>query len=123
MALRDFLRRTLVGDPVERQSTDLFDTQISDFWSNLAATTGASNPTLLERVWVANRCLQMNANAISTMPLRHYGVREPAWVANPDPVWYPNGISDAVFAMVSSMYGYGDAFVYITARYADGYPS
>jgi HK97 family phage portal protein len=57
------------------------------------------------------------------MPLRHYGTREPAWVANPDPIWFPNGITDAVYAIVSSLYGWGDAFVYVTARYADGYPS
>lgn len=103
--------------------TDLYDSQISDFWANLASTTGASNPTLLDRVWVANRCLQMNANAISTMPLRYYGNREPAWVSNPDPVWFPNGIGDAVFAIVWSLYGWGDAFCMITSRYSDGYPA
>lgn len=123
MALRDFLKRSLLGDRIERTSSDLFQTQISDFWGNLASTSGASSTTLLDRVWVANRCLQMNSNAISTMPLRHYGIREPAWVANPDPSWFPNGIGDAVFAIVWSLYGYGDAFVYITSRYADGYPS
>ena len=65
----------------------------------------------------------MNSNAISTMPLRHFGARTPAWVSNPDPAWYPNGIGDAIFAIVWSMYGWGDAFIYITSRYADGYPS
>lgn len=127
MAVRDFVRRSLLGEPTPEPEavhrTDLYDSQVGDFWANLAATTGASSTTLLERVWVANRCLQMNANAISTMPLRHYGQREPAWVANPDPVWYPNGIGDAIFAIVWSLYGWGDAFVYITSRYADGYPS
>lgn len=113
----------VVAAPETLERSDLFDTQVADFWANLAMSTGASNPTLLERVWVANRCLQMNSNAISTMPLRHYGTRTPAWVSNPDPVWFPNGISDAVFAIVWSLYGWGDAFVYVTARYADGYPS
>ena len=125
MALRDFLsdtfriRRTETSD----FNTDSFETQVGDFWANLALTTGMSSPMLFDRVWVANRCLHMNANAISTMPLRHFGTREPAWVANPDPVWYPNGIGDAVYAMVDSMYRWGDAFVYITDRYTDGYPS
>jgi HK97 family phage portal protein len=124
MALRDFVRRSLTGEPtLERTGSDLFDTQVSDFWANLQMTSGFSSPALLERVWVANRCLHMNSNAISTMPLRHYGSRQPAWVANPDPVWFPNGITDAVYSIVSSLYGWGDAFVYITARYADGYPS
>ena len=53
--------------------SDLLRDAIGDFWANLASATGASNPTLIDRVWVANRCLQMNANAISTMPLRFYG--------------------------------------------------
>lgn len=103
--------------------SDAFASQIADFWSGLSTGAGWSNPTLLERVWVANRCLQMNSNAISTMPLRFYGGREPAWVANPDPVWFPNGIGDAIFAIVWSLYGWGDAFVYTTSRYADGFPS
>lgn len=123
MALREFLKRSLTGEPLERETSALFDEQISDFWAGLQMTSGFSSPALLERVWVANRCLHMNSNAISTMPLRHYGSRQPAWVANPDPVWFPNGITDAVYAIVSSLYGWGDAFVYITARYADGYPS
>jgi HK97 family phage portal protein len=127
MALRDFLRETLTGR-IERTdtsdfNTDLFETQVGDFWANLQSVTGATNPTLFERVWVANRCLHMNSNAISTMPLRHYGSREPAWVANPDPVWFPNGIADAVYAIVDSIYRYGDAFCYVTDRYQDGYPS
>lgn len=100
-----------------------FQAQISEFWSNLTASGGFSNPTLLEKVWVANTCQQLCADAISSMPLRHVGGREPAWVSNPDPVWFPNGVSDAVFAIVWSVLGWGDAFVYVTARYADGYPS
>ena len=57
------------------------------------------------------------------MPLRFFGTREPAWVANPDPVWFPNGIGDAVYMAIDQMYRWGDAYLYITARYADGYPS
>ena len=44
-------------------------------------------------------------------------------VANPDPAWYGNGIVDAMYSVVDSFYGWGDAFLYITSRYADGYPS
>lgn len=128
MALGAFLKRSLLGERLERTETSdfnspAFEAQVGAFWESLSWSAGASPPQLLERVWVANRCLHMNANAISTMPLRHYGTREPAWVSNPDPAWYPNGISDAVYAIVASLYGYGDAFVYVTARYADGYPS
>lgn len=125
MGVASFLRESFAGPRLERTEIENqeFQAQVSDFWGNLIATSGFSSPTLMQRVWVANRCQHMNANAISTMPLRHFGGREPAWVANPDPAWYPNGIGDAMYAIVWSMYGWGDAFVYITARYSDGYPS
>jgi HK97 family phage portal protein len=97
---------------------------VGEFWANLAVYAGLPTSRLIEKVWVADRCQHLNSNAISTMPLRHYGSdREPAWVSNPDPAWFPNGISDAMYAIVSSMYGYGDAFLYITDRYSSGYPS
>lgn len=124
MALGEFIKRTLMGERLERDTASAaFDEQVTQFWTGLSLAQGFSSPTLYERVWVANRCVHMNAAAISTMPLRHYGTREPAWVANPDPVWYPGGISDAVYAMVDSMYRFGDAFLLVTARYVDGYPS
>lgn len=124
MTLKRFLSETLFGPPRLERTTaesEFFQSEISSFWAGL--TPGGFSPRLTERVWVAERCLQMNAQAIATMPLRFHGTREPAWVANPDPVWFPNGIGDAVFAIVHSMYQWGDAFVYVTARYADGYPS
>lgn len=117
--LRDLF--TVKRQVEEEPTSDNFQTQINAFWENLSSA--GFSPRLAERIWVANRCTQMNAQSISTMPLRHYGPREPAWVSNPDPVWYPNGISDAVFAIVWSMYGWGDAFVYVTSRYSDGYPA
>jgi len=74
-------------------------------------------------VGTANRCLQLVSQQISTMPLRFRGQYEPAWVSNPDPVWFPNGIGDAIFAAVWSIYGWGDAFLYVTDRYeSNGYP-
>jgi HK97 family phage portal protein len=48
---------------------------------------------------------------------------EPAWVSSPDPTWFPNGIHDAVFSAAWSMYARGDAFLWATSRYADGYPA
>lgn len=98
--------------------------QITAFWDALTGSTGAVfSPRLLDRVWVANRCIQLSCQQIASMPLRFFGAREPAWVANPDPAWYPNGIGDAVFAAAWSMYGHGDAFLLITDHYADGSPS
>jgi HK97 family phage portal protein len=102
-------------------TSDAMQSQISAFWDSL---TGVGfSPRLIDRVWAANRCIQLNAQQVASMPLRFFGGYEPAWVSNPDPVWYPNGIGDAVFAAVRSMYGWGDAFLYVTSRYASGFPS
>ena len=125
----DFLKRSIMGEPevLTRDTVDpnipqtAWQNQISEFWGTM---TGFSfSPSLIERVWVVNRCIGLNAQQIACMPLRFHGNREPAWVTNPDPVWFPNGIADAVYAAIDSMYRWGDAFVVITARYADGYPS
>jgi HK97 family phage portal protein len=81
------------------------------------------SPRLVSNVWCANRCLQLCSQQIASFPLRFIGRREPAWLTNPDPVWYANGISDAVFAATASIYGWGDAFLYVTSRYSDGLPA
>jgi HK97 family phage portal protein len=101
--------------------SDLFNSQVSSFWSSLSG--GGFSPSLIDNVWAANRCIQLNSQQIAAMPLRFFGAYEPAWVGSPDPVWFPNGIGDAVFAAVRSMYGWGDAFLYVTSRYANGFPS
>ena len=86
------------------------------------ATGAWASPTVAERVGTVARCLQLVAQQIATLPLRFRGGYEPLWVSNPDPVWFPGGIGNAVFAAVSSMYGYGDAFLWCTSRYDTGYP-
>lgn len=102
----------------------LFDVMIPSWYAeNLGV--GAlpyGNARLAERVWVANRCQQMNAQQIASMPLEFHGTTEPAWVSNPDPHWFPNGISDAVHAIVDQMYGWGFSCLYVTDFYADGFP-
>ncbi len=120
MNVLEFLRQ-----PLKRTAPDT-DTGIwpavGAFWDSLSGA--GYSPRMLERVWCANRCVQLNSQQISSMPLRFYGKSpEPRWTSNPDPNWYPNGISDAIFACVWSMYGWGDAFIFITDRYADGFPS
>jgi HK97 family phage portal protein len=129
LSLRSIVRDTIFGPPVERvaeadippASEVAWQAQISDFWGSLQGV--GFSPTLIDRVWVANTCIDWAASQIARMPLRHYGTREPAWVASPDPVWYPNGIGDAVYAALDSYLRWGDAFLVITGRYADGYPS
>lgn len=74
------------------------------------------------RVGTVARCLQIVAQQISTLPLRFRGTYQPLWVSDPDPIWFPGGIGDAVFAIVGSVYGWGDAFLWVTSRYETGYP-
>ncbi len=107
----------------ERDSnlSDALQENVTAFLDSLRGT--GFSPRLIENVWVANRCMQLNCQQIASMPLRFIGSQKPAWLTNPDPVWYPNGIGDAVFAATWSMYGWGDAFLLVTARYADGFPS
>jgi len=79
---------------VER--SDAFDAQLEAFWDSLRGF--GFSPRLIERVWVAERCLQLVSQQIASMALRWSGppsATEPAWVSNPDPVWFPNGIGDA----------------------------
>lgn len=80
-------------------------------------------PGQLDRVGSASRCLQLVCQQVATMPLRFRGTDQPMWVTNPDPVWFPNGISDALFAGVWSCYAHGDALLWVTGRYeSTGYP-
>lgn len=124
MRLLPSLRREREVPPEESGgSVGGIQSQIDDFWAQLWGMGVAWSPRLIDRVWVANRCMQLCAQQIASMPLRFFGSFEPAWVANPDPVWYPNGIGDATFSAAWSMYAYGDAFLYITSRYANGFPS
>jgi HK97 family phage portal protein len=44
-------------------------------------------------------------------------------VTDPDPAWYPNGIHDAVFAAVWSIYARGNTYLWVTSRYETGYPA
>lgn len=110
-------------EPLEGTNMSLFNSVIPNFWQTTYGTSPwFATPDLSERVWVANRCIQLNAQQIAAMPVTFHGVSEPAWISNPDPTWYPNGVSDAMFAVVRSLYGWGFACLFVTAYYADGYP-
>jgi hypothetical protein len=115
--------------PLEGTNMSLFHTIIPSWWSENGMSSSASwmpgGAALAERVWVANRCQQLNAQQISSMPLEWNGppgVQEPAWVSAPDPALFPNGIGDALFAIVNQLYGWGYSLQYGTDYYADGYP-
>jgi Phage portal protein len=101
-----------------------FEQQVSNFWAQLNSTV--FTPRLIDYIWVADRCIQLNAQQVSTMPLKFNpgspSSFEPAWLANPDPAWYPNGIADALHAAVDDFYRHGDIFLYMTSDYATGLP-
>ena len=107
----------------------LFHTIIPDWWQENGLLPSSSlpmgNAQLAERVWVAARCQQLNAQQIAAMPLQWHGsdgTLEPAWVSSPDPNLFPNGVGDAMFAIADQLYGWGWSIQYVTDFYADGYP-
>jgi HK97 family phage portal protein len=109
--------------PLEGTNISLFNTMIPDWWDqNISGSFRAGGADLTDRVWVANRCQQLNAQQIASMPLEFHGTVEPAWVSNPDPNWYPNGVGDAIHSIVDQLYGWGFSCQYVMDRYADGFP-
>jgi hypothetical protein len=115
--------------PLEGTNMSLFHSIIPAWWAENGLSSSASwmpgGAALADRVWVANRCVQLNAQQIATMPVQFNaspGTLEPAWVSSPDPFWYPNGIADALFAIVAQLYGWGFSCQYVTDFYADGFP-
>jgi hypothetical protein len=136
MGLRRFLMGPSPGEmvakrtemsPLEGTNMSLSQSIIPNWWNENTGTGSflPGNAALSEQVWVANRCMQLNAQQIASMPIQFFApanTLEPAWVANPDPHWYPNGIADALSAIVAQVYGWGFSCQYVTDFYADGYP-
>lgn len=107
----------------------LWNSIIPNWWTEngMSGNYYPGNGLLADRTWVTNRCLQLNSQQIGSMPLRFESPNvaadvEPAWVSNPDPLYYPNGISSLIRALVRDYYGWGWCLLYVTARYANGYP-
>jgi len=130
MADSSLLKRDV--QPLEGTNASLWTTQIPAWWTlNGLNEQGQifwpGNGLLAERVWITNRCLQMNSQQIGSMPMRFdpgnsQTVTEPAWVSNPDPTYYPNGVGSLIQALVRDIYAWGWCLMYVTSRYADGYP-
>ncbi len=114
--------------PLEGTRMDLFNSIIPSWFAEQGMSSGSWYPgtaALADQVWVANRCIALNSQQIASMPLEWHGTLgtdEPAWVSAPDPNWFPNGIGDALYTMVSQIYGWGFTCQYVTDRYADGFP-
>lgn len=121
------LEREVVVTPLEGTNMSLFHSIIPNWWSENGLSGGQFYGTaaLAEQVWVANRCQQLNSQQIAAMPLRWHGPAsaiEPAWVSSPDPNLFPNGIGDALHAIVNQLYGWGYSLQYVIDFYADGFP-
>ena len=112
-------------EPLEGTRMSLYNSIIPSFWQE-TYEAWYGTPDLAERVWVSNRCQQLNAQQIASMPLVFHGPpaedTEPVWVSSPDPNWYPNGVGDALHAIVNQLYGWGFSCQYVTDRYASGFP-
>jgi hypothetical protein len=109
-------------EPLEGTSMSLFNSIIPDFWQQTYGTQIYGDARLAQQVWAAGRCQHMNSSQIAAMPLRFHGSFEPAWVSSPDPAQFPNGIGDAMYAIVDQLYGWGWSLQYVTDFYADGFP-
>ncbi len=130
MAESELLKRDV--QPLEGTDMSLWNSIIPNWWTENGMNAAGQmfwpgNGLLAQRTWITNRCLQMNSQQIASMPL-HYeapnvaGATEPAWVSNPDPLYFPNGIGSMISALVRDIYGWGWCLLYVTSRYADGYP-
>lgn len=114
--------------PLEGTRMDLFNSIIPSFFAENGMSSSFFLPgdaTLADRVWVANRCVQLNAQQIAAMPIHWNGppsALEPTWVASPDPNLFPNGIGDALHAIVEQVYRWGFSCQWILDFYADGFP-
>jgi hypothetical protein len=122
--IRDaLLQRVEYPDPIEGTSISLWP-QIATFWDEtFGFSTLTMSPHAQKNVWVAQRCMQLNSQQIASMPLEFFGSYEPAWVSSPDPNWYPNGISDCIFAIVDNIYRFGFSCQMVTSRYSSGFPA
>lgn len=109
-------------EPLEGTRMSLWNSEIPNWWAENMTGSLHGTPDLAQRVWVANRCQQLNAQQIASMPLVFHGTDEPAWVSSPDPSWYPNGVGDALHSIVDQVYGWGFSCQYVTDLYADGFP-
>jgi len=123
--IHELVAQRVEPEPLEGTRMDLFNSIIPNFFAENGMSSGQYYGTndLSSRVWVANRCQQLVAQAIGGMPILWAGQGiEPQWVSNPDPILFPNGIGDAVQAIWHDVYGWGYSIQYVTSYYANGYP-
>lgn len=112
-------------EPLEGTRMSLWNSILPNFYTEMDGTGPFGDASLAEKVWVSSVCQDLNASQISAMKIQWHGppgVDEPAWVSSPDPVQFPNGIGDALYAVNDQIDGWGYSLQYITDRYVNGYP-
>ena len=105
-------------------SEDIWQSNISEFWAGLSGSSGFS-ATALHGQGVGGGALQAHERERhlhhAPSPLR---VSRASVGGEPRPGVVPERHRGRhVRRSSDSLYGWGDAFVYVTSRYADGYPS
>jgi HK97 family phage portal protein len=95
-----------------------------DDWSGTGY--GRQNTSGAGRVSTAMTCVDLNSRQLASFPI--YGINDvgatfslPGWALNPEPELYASW-SDFMHQFVNSLLVRGEAFVYATAHYADGWP-
>jgi hypothetical protein len=113
-------------EPLEGTRMSLWNSILPNIYNEWDAGMSVfGTADLASRVWVSNVCQDLNASQISAMRVEWHGppgVDEPAWVSSPDPVQFPNGIGDALYAINDQIDGWGWSLQYVTDFYASGYP-
>lgn len=110
-------------EPLEGTLMSLSNSIIPNWWDENIRGTAWGGQALVDQVWVAAVCQHKNSQQIASMPVEWNGSGlEPAWVSNPDPNLFPNGIGDALYCITDQLYGWGFSCLYVTDVYADGFP-
>lgn len=104
--------------PPEAQRWDGWPVGWAVPWSN-------SSDALAGRVGTVFACVDLNSRTLATMPpylvRGATPVRALPWLRNPEPERYADW-SEFMKQLVNSLLIRGEAFLWATARYADGYP-
>ena len=119
MRLFPRIRRQAPAPPISWGPQPVGFSTIQPYVDAFTASLSSGAP----RLGVVQRCLQLTAQQVSSMPLRMHGTATtPTWVGNPDPDIY-NSLAEAIFAATWSRYANGNIYLFVTSRYADGYPA
>jgi HK97 family phage portal protein len=125
---------TLPGDEIMGPGPRVWHAEAWDGWPSdwqtpyMSGAGSGWNPleAMVGRTSTAMTCVDLNSRQLASFP--RYGlrgtepIRLPTWATNPEPSIYGSW-SDFMHATVNSLELRGEAFQYVTGRFADGYPA